>query len=103
MIEFGSNIAVMLTPQLAQSIANTVASKIVEETKSVTDPVSNWQTIVKLIVDEVFSQIKSNAVIELDPVVAGPGTSINFIASTPGGPVTGPFSPPGNSVKGKIT
>lgn len=94
----------MLNTALAQTIANTVATKIVNQTKNLKLPVESWKTIVELIVNEVFTQIKINAVVEVQELVTftpGPG----LITGPGGGPVTGVIAGPASSVylKGKIT
>jgi hypothetical protein len=94
----------MLTPQLARSIADSVASKIVEETRQVTDPVVNWQTIITLIVDELFKKIKEEAVIQLDTIAVSPANPQVVLSTAPGGgPVAGTISPSTTPVTGKIT
>lgn len=94
----------MLTPQLAQTIADIVAPKIVDKTKNLKLPVESWVAIVKIIVDEVFTQIKTNAVVEVQELITfTPG--LGLIAPPGGGPVTGALAGPASSVslKGKIT
>ena len=92
----------MLDAALAQTISNTVASKIVSATKDLKLPEESWKVIVKIIVDEVFSQIKLNAVIKIDPTVLDP-TNSSLIAAPTGGPVTGLLSSSENAITGKIT
>jgi hypothetical protein len=94
----------MLDLTLAQSIANTVAPKIVGATKGITVPEESWKEIVKIIVEEVFNQIKNNAVVKLDAVAVSPANLQASLATAPGGgPVTGTISPPTSPITGKIT
>jgi len=94
----------MLDLTLAQSIANTVAPKIVEATKGITVPEESWKEIVKIIVEEVFNQIKDNAVVKLDTVVVSPANPQIVLSTAPGGgPVAGTISPATTPVTGKIT
>lgn len=95
----------MLDSTLAQTIANTVAPKIINETKDLKLPEDSWKIVVKIIVDEVFKQIKENAVVEVKELitinVAGP----TLVSPPTGGPVAGSIIGPASSVdlKGKIT
>jgi hypothetical protein len=50
----------MLDKALAQSISNTVSSKIVTATKDIKIPEQSWQAIVQIIVEEIFTQITQN-------------------------------------------
>ena len=94
----------MLNETLAQTIANTVAPKIVEATKNITKPEDSWKSIVNIIVDEVFSQIKQNAVVNIDPVAVSPANPQVVLFTAPGGgPVAGTFSSTATPVTGKIT
>lgn len=100
-----------LNESLAQTIATTVSTKIVDATTlSGNNNVSlkadekaviagNWKKIVEIIVDEVFTQIKQNAVVELDTATLDPS---NSSLASPSGPVTGAISV-GNKLKGKVT
>lgn len=93
----------MLNSALAQTIANTVASKIVDQTKDIKIPEDSWKVIVKIIVDEVFMQIKTNAVVEVKELVSINVAGPTLASST--GPVAGTIVGPASSVdlKGKIT
>lgn len=95
----------MLDSTLAQAIANTVAPKIINETKDLKLPEESWQVIVKIIVDEVFKQIKDNAVIEVKELVAINVAGPSLVSPPAGGPVVGSIVGPASTVdlKGKIT
>lgn len=95
----------MLNSALAQNIANTVATKIVDQTKNLTLPEESWRAIVKIIVDEVFIQIKQNAVIEVDELLQINVSGPTLVAPPGGGPVVGTVVGPASSInlKGKIT
>lgn len=98
-----------LNASLAQTIATTVSTKIVDATLSGNNVslkadekaviAGNWKKIVEIIVDEVFTQIKQNAIVELDTVSLDPS---NSSLASPSGPVTGVISV-GNKLKGKVT
>jgi hypothetical protein len=99
-----------LNESLAQTIATTVSTKIVDSTTLSGNNVSlkpdekatiagNWKKIVEIIVEEVFTQIKQNAVVELDTATLDPS---NSSLASPSGPVTGAISV-GNKLKGKVT
>lgn len=92
----------MLDSILAQTISNTVASKIVSETKDLKLPEESWRAIVKIIVEEVFTQLKANAVVKIDPTQLDASNSA-LIAPPPGGPVSGVISSDVNPITGKIT
>jgi hypothetical protein len=92
----------MLDTMLAQTISNTVASKIVAATKDAKIPEESWKSIVKIIVEEVFTQIKANAVIKIDPTTLDVSNSA-LISSPTGGPVIGSISSIMNPITGKIT
>lgn len=91
----------MLDSSLAQSIATAVAPRIVSSTSNIKLPTDSWEVIVKIIVEEVFNQIKTNAVVIIDPVVAG-GPQAMLSTAPGGGPVTGNISPSSSPVTGKI-
>ena len=94
---------IMINTALAQQIADTVAPKIVQDTKDVKLPVESWKVIVKIIVDEVFSQLKNNAVIQINQVEVSP-TNPQVVLSTATGPViAGVVSPEASPITGKIT
>ena len=92
----------MLDTMLAQTISNTVASKIVAATKDAKLPEESWQSIVKIIVEEVFTQIKLNAVIKID-VTSLDASNSTLISPPTGGPVLGVISSATNPITGKIT
>jgi len=96
-----------LTESLADQIARDVASQIIDQTKKEGKPEDylvpkqNWEKIVRLIVTRVFAEIKSNAVVELDPTVLSPSNN-TLVSAAPGSPLTGALSTP-NKITGKIT
>jgi len=94
----------MLDQALAQTISNTVAAKIVASTKDIKTPEQNWQIIVKIIIEEVFTQIKQNAVVNIDPTTLDNYNSTLSVISPAGVPVPvlGSISSP-RSITGKIT
>ena len=92
----------MLDTMLAQTISNTVASKIVAATKDAKIPEESWQSIVKIIVEEVFTQIKLNAVIKIDVTTLDASNS-TLISPPTGGAVLGVISSDTNPITGKIT
>ena len=92
----------MLDKALAQSISNTVSSKIVTATKDIKIPEQSWQAIVQIIVEEIFTQITQKAVVKLDPTSLSLSNS-SLISSPTGGPVLGAISPPTSPITGKIT
>lgn len=98
-----------LTDSLANEIAADVAEQIIEQTKKegkASDyavPRENWEKIVKLIVSRVFTEIRQNAVVELDQVTLAPGVNSTLVSAAPGSPVTGGISGPAQKLKGKIT
>ena len=92
----------MLDSRLAQNIAGVVAPKIVSSTSDIKLPTESWEAIVKIIVEEIFNQIRLNAVIVIDPIIVG-GPQAMLSTAPGGGPVGGNISPPGSPVTGKIT
>lgn len=115
-----------LNDSLAQTIADKIAPLIVSQTTPSNDPpvvqtaaaAQNWNKIVKLIANEIFDQIKANAVVEVKELISiqvagglfsttGPVAGVIVGGSapqiTPGSPP--PTPPPSSSIslKGKIT
>ena len=106
-----------LTDALADQIASKVSKEIVTSTVPAANrPPSlgaaeqgkiekNWEEIIKLIVKEVFTQIKDQAVIKIDSfsITGVPSEKATLATAPGGGPVAGTISPPTNPITGKIT
>jgi hypothetical protein len=80
-----------------------VPPELVEVTKA------NWREIVKLITQEIFNEIKRNAVVEVDvkELISINVQGVTLVAPPGGGPVTGTIVAPTSTVElkgtGKIT
>lgn len=94
---------IMINAALAQQIADTVAPKIVQDTKDIKLPVESWKVIVKIIVDEVFSQLKNNAVVQIDQINVSPANPQVVLGTATGPVISGIVSPTATPVTGKIT